>query len=92
MPVAVPVNVSTPGVDLTTSNDVAGETFAYRLLDGCGTEITTDYLRNKFVIAGVTNVDFDVGWWVPGTWLNYTRTIPTNTYLVYGRLAAGGCL
>ena len=32
--------------------------------------------------------DFDVGWWVPGTWLNYTRTIPTNTYLVYGRLAA----
>ena len=84
------LNVSTPGVDLTTSNDVAGETFAYRLLDSCGTEITTDYLRNKFVIAGVTNVDFDVGWWVPGTWLNYTRTIPTNTYLVYGRLAAGG--
>ena len=81
-------NVSVPGVDLTTSNDVAGETFAYRLLDGCGTEITTDYLRNKFVIAGVTNVDFDVGWWVPGTWLNYTRTIPTNTYAVYGRLAA----
>ncbi|HXR48581.1 MAG TPA: hypothetical protein VN784_14185 [Candidatus Limnocylindrales bacterium] len=81
-------NVSTPGVDLTTSNDVAGETFAYRLLDSCGTEITTDFLRNKFVIAGVTNVDFDVGWWVPGTWLNYTRTIPTNTYAVYGRLAA----
>jgi len=20
--------------------------------------------------------DFDVGWWVPGTWLNYTRTFP----------------
>ena len=77
-------------MDLTTSNDVAGETFAYRILDGCGTEITTDFLRNKFVIAGATNVDFDVGWWVPGTWLNYTRTIPTNTYLVYGRLAAGG--
>ena len=25
-------------------------------------------------------MDFDVGWWVPGTWLNYTRTFPTNTY------------
>ena len=83
-------NLSVPGVDLTTSNDVAGETFAYRIFDSCGTEITTDFLRNKFVIAGATNVDFDVGWWVPGTWLNYTRTIPTNTYLVYGRLAAGG--
>jgi hypothetical protein len=84
------LNVSTPGVDLTTSNDVAGELETYRINDSCGTEITSDYLRNKFVIAGVTNVDFDVGWWVPGTWLNYTRTIPTNTYLVYGRLAAGG--
>ena len=34
-------------------------------------------------------MDFDVGWWSPGTWLNYTRTFPANTYLVYGRLAAG---
>ena len=37
-----------------------------------------------------TNTDFDVGWWPPGTWLNYTRTFPTNTYEIYGRLANGG--
>ena len=37
-----------------------------------------------------TNTDFDVAWWPPGTWLNYTRTFPTNTYVIYGRLANGG--
>ena len=45
-------NVSTPGVDLTTSNDVAGETFAYRVLDGCGTEITTDYPAQQVCHCG----------------------------------------
>ena len=83
-------NMSTPGIDLTTSNNVAGELTSYRGNDSCGTEITTDFLRNKFVIGGVTNTDYDVAWWVPGTWLNYTRTIPTNTYTVYGRLAYNG--
>lgn len=36
----------------------------------------------------MTNTDFDVGWWAPGTWLNYTRTFPSNSYVVYGRLAS----
>ena len=84
-----PANMSAPGVDLTTSNDVAGEGCACRVNDSCGTEITTDFLRNKFVVGGVANTDYDLGWWVPGTWLNYTRTFPTNTYPVWGRLAAG---
>ena len=53
------------------------------------------YLRQKFYftnnLAVVTNyTDFDVGWWNPGTWINYTRTFPTNTYNVYGRLANSG--
>src|SRR5579859_1110649 len=70
-----------------------------------GTEVTSDFLRSKLINQGpgavppfeyvpgqpvpTTNTDYDVGWWPPGTWLNYTRTIPTNTYVVYGRLAAG---
>ncbi|HLX94350.1 MAG TPA: hypothetical protein VKU37_01260 [Verrucomicrobiae bacterium] len=70
-----------------------------------GTEVTSDFLRSKLINMGpsavppfeyvpgeavpTTNSDFDVGWWPPGTWLNYTRTIPTNTYVIYGRLAAG---
>ena len=88
-------NMSVPGVDLTTSNDVAGETLLYRVNDSCGTEVTSDYLRSKFVNTGqipgetvpATNSDYDVGWWVAGTWLNYTRTLPADNYYVYGRLA-----
>ena len=70
-----------------------------------GTETNTDFLRDKLINVGpsaqppfeyvpnepvpTTNTDFDVGWWPPGTWLNYTRTFPTNAYAVYGRLASG---
>jgi hypothetical protein len=81
-------NVSVVGVDLTTSNNVAGETFIYRPLDSCGTEVTTDFLRTKFATNSAS--DYDVGWWTTGAWLNYTRTFPTNNYNVYGRLAGGG--
>ena len=70
-----------------------------------GTEVTADFLRDKLINEGptaqppfeyvpgeavpTTNVDYDVAWWPPGTWLNYTRTFPTNTYRIYGRLACG---
>ncbi|HEV2437577.1 MAG TPA: hypothetical protein VG077_16410 [Verrucomicrobiae bacterium] len=69
-----------------------------------GTEVTSDFLRSKLINMGptavqpfeyvpgeavpMTNTDFDVGWWPPGTWLNYTRTFPSNSYVVYGRLAS----
>jgi hypothetical protein len=72
--------------------------------DAVGTEITSDSLRSKFINQGpgaqapfeyvpgesvpATNTDYDVGWWTPGTWLNYTRTFPTNLYRVWGRLAS----
>ena len=72
--------------------------------DAVGTEITSDSLREKFINEGPgaqppfenvpgetapsTNVDYDVGWWTPGTWLNYTRTFPTNLYRIWGRLAS----
>lgn len=75
-------------VDYTTSVD-AGETYLYRPLDYAGTEVTSDALRQKFVVAGQTNSDYDIGWWNPGQWFNYTRTYPTGTYYVYGRLAGG---
>jgi hypothetical protein len=103
------------GIDYTTTN-LAGETSLYRL-DGntpptvsitataAGTEVTSDFLRDKFINEGpsaqppfeyvpgegvpTTNVDYDLGWWAPGTWLNYTRTFPTNNYRIWGRLASG---
>ena len=70
-----------------------------------GTETNFDFLRSKLINVGPgaqppfeyvpgqpvpnTNTDFDVAWWPPGTWLNYTRTFPSNTYNIYGRLANG---
>ena len=103
------------GIDYSTTN-LPSETYLYRL-DGntpasvsvtataAGTEVTSDFLRDKLINEGsgavlpfedvssepvpTTNVDYDVAWWAPGTWLNYTRTFPTNTYNVWGRLASG---
>jgi hypothetical protein len=73
------------GVDLTTPNNIGGEQFEYRN-DSCGTQEASDYLREKFITAGVP--DYNVGWWYTGAWLNYTRTYPTNEYHIYARLAS----
>jgi hypothetical protein len=73
------------GVDLTTPDNIGGEQFAYRN-DSCGTQVASDFLRQKFITAGVS--DYNVGWWYTGAWLNYTRTFPTNSYYIYGRLAS----
>jgi hypothetical protein len=72
--------------------------------EAAGTEVTSDLLRDKLINEGptaqppfeyvpgetvpTTNVDYDLGWWPPGTWLNYTRTFPTGTYYVWGRLSS----
>jgi hypothetical protein len=97
-----PANVANYGVDYTTVNTNTGELFYYRYDDAAGTQLSSDFLRNKFYNSGqddatgpspepasYTNNDFNIGWWNPGTWLNYTRTFPTNNYYVYGRLAGG---
>jgi hypothetical protein len=88
---ATGLNAAVTGVDYTTPGTDAGETFLYRGNEYCGTEVTSDFLRAKFtnLVAGVAS-DYDIGWWDAGTWLNYTRTFPSGTYYVYGRLAGGG--
>jgi len=84
------------GIDLTTvgpnspGGPDAGETELYRPNADAGTQVTTDFLRQKFTHDGNTFTDFNLGWWDPGQWVNYTRTFPTNTYNVYGRMASGG--
>ncbi len=87
-------NYSVYGVDITTQGTLDGASHAYRPSDDCGTEHCGDFLRQKFVDAGValndTNItDFDIGWWNTGWWLNYTRTYPSGTYNVYARFAGG---
>jgi hypothetical protein len=100
-------NYARSGIDNTyPSNTIPGETQLYRILANVldpteievGTEVTSDFLRNKFYNTGqvpgeglgATNQDYDVGWWSGGTWINYTRTFPAGTYQVWGRLAFGG--
>jgi hypothetical protein len=104
------------GIDYDTTNVTASETYVYRVdgntppsvstvSDAAGSEVTSDFLRDKFINEGpgaqppfeyvpgelvpTTNTDFDLAWWEPGAWLNYTRTFPANTYRVWGRLASG---
>ena len=107
-----PANGAVYGVDFTTTNVTASETYFYRVESTgpggnppVGTETNFDFLRSKLINVGPgaqppfeyvpgqpvpnTNTDFDVAWWPPGTWLNYTRTFPSNTYNIYGRLANG---
>jgi hypothetical protein len=88
-------NAAIVGVDLTTVTTDAAETFLYRPAESAGTQVATDFLRNKFYVTnGDSTVtifsDFNLGFWDPWQWVNYTRTFPTNTYNVYGRLASGG--
>jgi hypothetical protein len=83
------------GEDLTTVITDTAETFLYRPVESAGTQVATDFLRQKFYFTNglgvITNFnDFNLGFWDPGQWVNYTRTFPTNTYNVYGRLASGG--
>lgn len=81
-------NAAVLNVDYSGSSDGGGEAWPYRPNDtGVGTEITTDFQRDKFINNG--SQDIDIGYWNGGFWENYTRTIPTNNYYVYGRLAGG---
>jgi hypothetical protein len=93
-PAGDPVNAAVVGVDLTTVLTDASETFIYRPAESAGTQVATDFLRQKFYVTNGATVtifnDFNLGFWDPGQWVNYTRTFPTNTYNVYGRLASAG--
>jgi beta-glucanase (GH16 family) len=81
------------GVEYVDENYVAySGSHLFRSSDDVATEVTADYLRQVYFTARQTNPaveDYDVGWWASGAWLNYTHTIPTNNYNLYGRLAGG---
>jgi len=78
------------GVEGTDYQDIVGDgDHLYRgLLDRMATTGAGDILRKKFVDAGA--LDYKVGWYAGGEWVNYTRNWPSGTYWVIGRLANGG--
>jgi len=85
------------GIDLTNASvfDVDydgtydGEALGgYRDLDdGFQCEVNSDFVRYKFIVNGST--DYDLGYYNGGQWANYTRTFPSDSYNVYGRMAGG---
>ncbi|MDR3460014.1 MAG: hypothetical protein P4N60_21515 [Verrucomicrobiae bacterium] len=79
-------------IDVNYTN-AAGIQHNYRA-DTVGSEITTDFLRPKFLVSqtnfnDTTICTFDLGWFNLGDWVNYTRTYPGGKYNVWGRLAGG---
>lgn len=80
-------------VDFTCGSSQPKANDYYRL-DGQGSQPASDYVRPKFVAAQQEFSDpnigpFNMGWTTTGDWDNYTRTYPTNSFYVYGRLAGG---
>lgn len=81
-------NAAVANVDYQGFSDGGGEQWVYRPLDtDVGQEITSDFLRDKFIAAGAQ--DYDMGYWNGGFFENYSRTFPTNNYNVFARMAGG---
>ncbi|HZV36718.1 MAG TPA: LamG-like jellyroll fold domain-containing protein, partial [Verrucomicrobiae bacterium] len=59
----------------------------YRTNDYTATTIVTDAARRQFAQANA--LDYNVGFLGPGFWQEYTRTWPSGTFNVYGRMASG---
>ena len=84
--------IAQQGVDINYTN--ANGIQHYYRGDTVGTEVTSDYIRPKFLAAqalfGDTNIcPFDLGWFNGGFWVNYTRTYPAGKFNVWARLAGG---
>ena len=78
------------GVDISTNLPASGYHSDYLRVDIVGTEPTLDYQRQAYVTAQGTDPsvsDYNVGWWMQGSWLNYTRNFPAGNYSIYARLA-----
>lgn len=76
-------NAAAPYLYRTNSLGLPGEG------NGMATEINGDSKREQYLGVGNSNVDYTVGYFSGGSWMNYTRNYPAGSYNVYGRLAAG---
>jgi hypothetical protein len=79
-------------LDATTNIDfqhstILDEQYPYRP-SGIPQEQGHDFLTDVFVNYG--GIDYDLGWYGPGDWANYTRTYPAGSFFVYVRTAGLG--
>lgn len=87
-----PDNQAINGIDF--SNPGSGQPVQYRPADNFGTQVASDFLRAKFTNSAALlndpNIgDFNIGYFNPGMWANYTHNYPQGNYYVYGRIACG---
>jgi hypothetical protein len=78
------------GVQDVDENENTGGTadqHLYRPNDPMGTTTSSDIPRQKFIDAQA--LDYKVGWFEAGEWVNYTRTFPTGTFNIYARVGGG---
>ncbi len=83
--------------DLQTNNGATPNANSTYRADAVGAQTATDFFRQKFVAAQQTFAgqgngmigEINIGYFDGGSWLNYTRTWPTNNFYVWGRLAGG---
>lgn len=78
------------GLAATTNVDAHQVNFGGKDLyrpNGMDTEVNGDMLRRPYQGTGYS--DYSLGYFSPGSWVNYTRHYPAGKYYVYARLAAG---
>lgn len=83
-----------PGTDYSDIFENILGTYVYRLFDFVSTEVTSDTLRQKHLIAQLQSVDpnivdYDINFLTNGAWIDYTRTFPNGNFYLYARLSAG---
>jgi hypothetical protein len=82
------------GVEGVDYQDTSGDgTKAYRTTDRMATEPCGDLLRQKYVVAQQTDPsiqDYDIGWFNPNEWINFTRSYPTGTFNIWARMSSPG--
>jgi hypothetical protein len=66
---------------------LAGESFAYRA-DGIPEATTHDFQRDVFVSS--FGIDYDLTYFAPADWANYTRSYPAGNFYVYTRASGSG--
>jgi hypothetical protein len=75
------------GIEEIDYHDTAGDgDHLYRSAgDRMATTPSGDTTRQKFTTAGA--IDYKIGWFGTGEWVNYTHTYPTGVFNVYARMA-----
>jgi len=77
------------GIDATPVDWPNGP-YVYRTNDWIATAVCGDIALPAFVAAAATNstiTNYNVDYWGAQCWQQYTRTFPSGTYYVYGRMA-----